>query len=251
MVDDVGWAKLADRQEARASQKAALVVARGQEGPHGEAREIVAREEALAGEIAVGVEVGLTAATSLAATEQGELALGLGLAAFRLLVRRAVATAAPVGIRDRTGLDELGLRVVIELPPALACVVEALRRLGHHGTEPHLVEPRARLQRVREGAKHPAALGETRGLLTRTSGTVQALFHLGLEGQVRLPRINQAEHIAPQVKARCPQPDRVDVGLQQIFVGEVNLRGGHGPGDHRRRALEKVLVVAAAGGAVG
>ena len=47
----------------------------------------------------------------------------------------------------------------------------------------------------------------------------------------------------PEILPRLRQPDRLEVGAQQILVGEVDPRRRDGPGDHPRLAAEEILVV--------
>ncbi len=43
----------------------------------------------------------------------------------------------------------------------------------------------------------------------------------------------------------------MDVGANQVFIGQIEAPGADGAGHHVRRPLEEVLVVGAAGGAIG
>ena len=54
-----------------------------------------------------------------------------------------------------------------------------------------------------------------------------------------------------QADAGLGEPDRVDVGAEQVLVEQVEARRGDDAGDHLAGVAEVVLVVAVAGGAVG
>ena len=54
-----------------------------------------------------------------------------------------------------------------------------------------------------------------------------------------------------QADAGLGEPDRVDVGAEQVLVEQVEARRGDDAGDHLVGVAEVVLVVAVAGGAVG
>ena len=53
-----------------------------------------------------------------------------------------------------------------------------------------------------------------------------------------------------EVQATLRKPDRMDMGANQLFVGDVNTGRGDRSGHHLLLPLEEVLVVRAAGGAV-
>ena len=80
VVDQAARSKFRQGQEARALQVAAAratLTAAGDEGGERQAREVVARQEGLGGEVAVGVEVAGQALG--AALQQGELVHRLGV----------------------------------------------------------------------------------------------------------------------------------------------------------------------------
>src|SRR5690606_37802689 len=126
VVEEIVRTELGDAQKTWPVDGVGLVPD-AHERAQGEPREVVPRQKALAGQIAIGVEVGLD--RLLAAVEQQvPLALRLGATALRLLL----LAPCPGAVARTMGLVALPERGAIELAPAFEGAVEGLGRLGEH-----------------------------------------------------------------------------------------------------------------------
>ena len=146
VVDERLGAKLADGKEAGAIE-VFLVAAAGparNEGRKREAGEVISRQKPFAGEVAVGVEVGLLVRLAVFVQEQVALQLRLASEAIRIVPgplgdRKIVFTLVfPLALRHRGP---------VEIAPPVTRPLESIGQL-----EKHLVEPLLRI---------PLGLGET------------------------------------------------------------------------------------------
>src|SRR5208282_3876381 len=142
VIDEAARAKLCDGQEACALEIrriAALVSARGDEGVQRQPGEIVAGQEALGREIAVGKEICVAGRAS--SFEQNDLLLGLRLTRLGL---PSLVGGQAMDFRLSVGLFELSPRSGVKLPPTIEAVrkpTEGARRRCL-GKSPSIGRPR-------------------------------------------------------------------------------------------------------------
>ncbi len=247
VVDQCARSELADGDEPGALDVAGLLPLPRDVGGQRKPREGVAGQEAFGGEVAVGVEV-------------AELPVGvLILQQPQLVLRLATPPLGLVaGLRGRRVVQDpavlfglLGGGRAEQIPPPVAGGVESGGRVADGVLNPALVPP---------GAVAEALLGQEIGhhLLRPREGTTERLLVVQLEPQVVVDRqliqkrdVEHLGHPGVQRGSRLGEPDGVHVRAHEIFVGEVQPRRLNPAGDHLFGTPEVVLVVRAAGGAVG
>ncbi len=182
VVDQRARAELGDGQEARARDElvAALALAPARHvGRERQAREVVAGQEALRREVAVGVEIALVDALGLG--EQADLALRLGAQAPGVVA---------LGLRPRVIADDLVVQLpladgrAVEAAPALAGGIEGALDLVEHLLRPVLVEPRGRGQLVADAGDELVGLGERGRAMRRASAARRASASLTGSGSL-------------------------------------------------------------------
>ncbi len=240
VVDQRAGAELADRDEARAVDELAVAghaPTPGDIGAQRQTRERVARQEALGGEVAVGVEVALLV-VGLVVAQQAELIECLPPACFGHL---AGVRAAGVVEADPVLLVDLGRGDPVQLAPPVQRPVELPRGGVDHPAEPVLVPPR------RVGGQFTLALGEHPvGTGDRPAPGVRVGSGGGQAGGQREPveaQVEDRRDRAVQRLTRLGQPDGMDVGAEQVLVGEVEpgrrrpsrRPSGHGGGSSTGR----------------
>ena len=126
MVNEVERAELAQGDGPRARDVLARRAARGHEDPEWQAREVVARQEAFGGQVAVGVELAELRGAALVVAQQIELPIGLVLQPLVLpvLVAPHLETARLDRLRG-AGQERPGR--LVHLAPAVHGAVEVLR----------------------------------------------------------------------------------------------------------------------------
>ena len=247
MVEDGPRPELGDGKEARPGDVLVPVVrtAGRDEGGQGQAREAVARQEAFACEVAVGVEVGLSDRVDVG--QQGHLRLSLFAQAggfHPLVVRRTCVQQNGV-----LGLD-LSARGGVEVPPALTGGVERVRNLREDFAQPPVRPPVGPGELLADGLEH---------LLGPDASSVQSVLIgegglyilLQIKGWVFAPDFENLGERPAQIETGLGQPYGVNVGADEVFVGNLGARRQDGSGHHLLRPPEEVAVVRAAGGAVG
>ena len=248
VVDVAARAELRDREEARARQELVLALlpppARQVRGER-QAREVVAGEERLGGEVAVAVEVGML--VELEIQQDVELRLGFGPQPLR---PRAVDRRPRVIAQDPVLPVPLLPRRAVEPAPALQCPLERLR----DGAE-LLPDPLVSVTVVSQHGFHRRPQ-RFEGPVQRPCArafVVQLLAHgrEDLERRLVPGKVENVPHRLPQVQPRRAQPDGVEVRADQFLVRQVQTRGRDLAPDHPLGAAEEVLVMGAAGGAVG
>ena len=131
MIDQAARPEFRDGQETRALEERASLSFSRNEGVERQPREVVAGQEALGREIAVGVEV--RAVRGLALFENGDLVARLHLRSFDSATVRARKTG---DLGAGVGLHQLRSGGVVEFPPTIEGAIELLRRaLGDLGDE--------------------------------------------------------------------------------------------------------------------
>ena len=237
VVDQRSRAELVDGEEAGSLEVVAVALAAraaalGDVGGERQAGEGVSGQEALGGEVAVGVEVRLAVLAVLVA-EQDQLIAGIGRAALGDL-------AAGVG---SLGVDgQLVLLVVllqgraVEGAPPLERLVEALRRALDLVGDPAVVPPGDGFR-----CRHPTTCRSSSMTASarcvprrRTSASVRARQTSGrtLKDGFSPPASTQVGDPRLEGLAGLGEPDGVHVGAHEILVRQVEARCGHGPGDH-------------------
>jgi len=253
VVDQRARAELVDREEPRPLDVVAVALPAARPAPRHvrrqrQAWERVPREEALGGEVAVGVEVGLADLRVLVA-QQHQLALR---------VRPPPLGRVPVSRRgprvQHNPLLLLGLlqRRAVERPPAPE------RRVQSQGCRLHLFgDPFARPPRhsVATGLPRLTQLGEhsfgSFGRPAAGAAVGQPPPEFGQDRQFGVGRVDDVGQLRPHRLVRLGEPDRVHVAPDEVLVAEVQARRRHGAGHHVPRVAEPVGVVGVAGGAVG
>ena len=245
VVDDGARAELGDGQEARPGQEfvgVALDAPAGDIGRERQAREAVAGQEAFAGEVAVGVEVGLD--DVLGFGQQLDLALGLLAQALGLVV---VVFGARVIVDDLLLRLLLALGGAVQAAPALAGLLELDRDLLEHRFQPGLVVPIGVGQFI--GNRVQDRLGALLRLLGVGLGVQGGLDRFEqFQRWVVAGEIQQFFERKTQIQPALGQPDGMHVRAHQVFVGQVEARRGDRAGHHQVGALEVILVVRAADG---
>ena len=168
--------------------------------------------------------------------------------------RLAALSRSLCGTRDVHRAGRLGVELLerepVQVPPAVAGVVERLRRLADRVVDPAVPPPRRR----GEARRHPGEHGlDPGGGALRRGRVGEPLAYLGQQFQAGVVAAD-VEHVgerAAQVLAGLGEPDRVDVRADQVLVGQVEPGRGDRSADHIGRAPEVVLVVGVAGRAVG
>ena len=165
VVDQGARAELGDGQETRARHElvaSLALAAAGHIRRERQAREVVAGQEALRGEVAVGVEVAFVDAFGLG--EQADLA-------FRL--RAQPARVVALGLRPRMVANDLVVQLAladrgaIEAAPALAGGIESALDLVEDLSGPVVVEPGRRGEFVANAGDELVGLGERGGPMDR------------------------------------------------------------------------------------
>ena len=240
VVDERLGAKLTDRQKPGPVEVSLVAGASAtrDEGRERQPGEVVAREKALAGKVAIGVKVGLVTPGRVLIEQQITLVLGLLPKPFGL---RLVSWGDGVVILPLVLTLPLGHRCSVKLPPTVAGTIETLWQLGEH-----LVEPRGRV---------PACNGQFRcDRIEQLPGTaagaghrrciVEMALHLGRQRHPRLlVEHEQVAEAVTEVEPRFRQPDRMDVRPDELLVGDIDSRRCHRAGNHLFLSLEEVLVV--------
>ncbi len=260
MVDERTGAELPDREEPGTLQVVAVGVAavagprdvRGQREP----REAVARQEPLGGQIAVRIEVAHHRLAVGRAVQQ-QVRLGLRLAS-------AGAGPALLAGRQRVVDDPLVLLVLVhdgrpeQLPPPVEGRVELLRGPLDPVLDPLVVPPRGRLEVPDErgqygpGGRDRAPAGVlVEGQVVDVGEERQRHVRIGAVAAVRVVGdVDDVRDRPAELHPGLRQPDALQMGADQVLVGQVQTRRGHLSGHHVLGAAEVVLVVAVARGAV-
>jgi hypothetical protein len=238
VVDDRAGSELGDGEEARAREElvvgAAAAASAGQVGREREAREVVAGEETFAGEVAVGVEVGVE--LSLGRGEQIELGVGLCEQAAGLFALLLGAGAIAV---DGVLAASLLVGGAVEGLPAAAGAVEAARDAFDDGGEPCVagggvagVEAGDRVAEggagALEGARLSARVGE---------GGLDA--GLGVKRWVVADEVEEGREGGAEAEAGFGEPDRVDVRAEQVLVWRSRRGGVTSPATMRSGWVKK------------
>ena len=250
VVDEAARAELGKRQEARTLEVGlppTAVPACRDVREERQPGEVVPGQEALRGEVAVGVEVARERVRP--PLEQVELVHRLRMPGLRgplVPVGRGVVVHGPP---RRVPLLLGGGK---EVPPAMERLVEALRRRRHDGGGKGVAArvPGRRLGReiVRdpiEDAADPFA-GGRRGaplLQCRLDVRLERTAGVGEDEQLRDARVERL--------VDAGEPDRLEMAGDQVPVREVEDRRAHLAVDHRLGVAEEVLVVGALGRCVG
>jgi len=210
-------------------------------GPHGEGREVVAGQEAFAGEVAVGIEVSLFPG-GVDLPQQVQLAQGLAMLGLGQLLVVAAARAEEGGL----GHEELACGCAVQLPPAREGAVELLRRFQDHAVDPVVGEPGRLGEDGGEDLAHLLA-----ELVPRRCSELELAGGIDAQGEVVLIGVDDLLDGLTQGEAHAGEPDGVDVGSQQGFVAEVEAGRAHAARDNFFPAAEEVLVVAVERAAIG
>ena len=240
MVDQRSRTELRDRQEASARQELVPVVSQspaGNEGRQRKAREAVAGQEALAGEVPVAVEVVLDRAPGL--REQAQLILGFPVEARSLLL---VIRRTGVVLLDSVLRVELVPSGAIEASPSLAGIFKTAHDAVERDVDP-IVRPPAAALKLRP---YPAEDGlcPLLGLRPRI-----LLAEIGLlafqQGERRWIPV-QVENLTDrflQGRPRLREPHRMNMRPHQVFVRQNETWRTHRSGHHELRVAEEILIV--------
>ena len=249
MVDEAAWAKLRQGQETRATDHAALVVlglaatASGYPGHQGQAGEVIARQEALAGQETVAVEVGVL---GIAALEQdGVLA---GRVTVATLGIGALGRRGGMAFDDLVGHVHLGAGGVEQHPPALQRRGKALGRLADDLLNLRWGKPVVLRQIGRQLGHDPGRRGLGPDLDLRVG---QPRPEIGLHGFVRLLQVEQGGDAGVQPDLGAGQPDGMQMTFHQVAVGQIQGGGLDDAMHHVGGMVEKPLVMGAQGRAIG
>ena len=147
-------------------------------------------------------------------------------------------------------LDRL-CRGPVEVAPAVERCIELLERTLEHGLRPGRGVPRGTLrgELVLEHGQHGQTTLVRLALRTRLG---QVVGQIGRQRQLlRLFHVEQVTDAAAELLAGLGQPDRLQVALHQLAVGQVQRRGIDLAVHHAHRIAEVILVVRRLAGAVG
>ena len=118
--------------------------------------------------------------------------------------------------------------------------------MREHAVEPLVAPPRRVCEVVGHRVQH-GACARVRATASRARDSIEVRTDgLQLERRVVAFDVEQLGERAAERLAGLGEPDRVDVGADEVLVGEVELRRRDLAGDHPLRAAEEVLVVAVA-----
>ena len=218
----------------------------GDERRQRQAGERVAGQEALGGEVAVGVEVGLVAVVRLGA-KQVELVLGLSAETFGLHTVGLRAVGRLLDLRLLTGLLQ---RRAVQRPPPVQRVAELRGNRVEGVVEPGVGPPRRLPQTGFEIGED--RLGALVGPCPR-SGVVE----VGLDRREHLRVVQcvvEVEHVGhrlAEIEPALGEPHGMHVRPEQVLVREFESGCLDLAGDHQLGLAEEVLIVAAARRAVG
>lgn len=242
VVEDVARREFAQGEEARVDDEFAF--SSRDPGPHGEGREVVARQEAFAGEVAVGVEVAFLAG-DFELPQEVQLAERLVVLGSGLLL----VFSAPRPEEGVLGHLELALRGAVEVAPAVEGTVEFPGRIFDHAVDPVVGEPACRIAQSVVGGQDLADL--LAELVAGGGAELDLVGWVGAQGEVVQLGVDDLLDGLAEEEVDVGEPDGVDVGAQKGLVGEVEARGAPAACDHVLTVAEEVLVVAVDGAAVG
>ena len=172
VVDEGARAELGDGEEARAGDEfvaAFALAAGGHIGGEGQAREVVARQETLSGEVAVGVEIALVNAFGL--REQANLAFGLRPQAAGMIALGFGTGMVAENFVVKFALADGG---AVKLAPTVAGGIEGQFDLVEDLARPVFVKPSRARELVADAINELVGLGEG-------SGPVRGAAQFGLE----------------------------------------------------------------------
>jgi hypothetical protein len=222
---------------------------RRNEDSQGQAGEVVARQEAFRGQIAVGVELGEVRRPGPEfVDEKIELPRRLVLLAdepFVFVARRDHRAAVDTG----EGLGERGLGCLVELSPAAEGLVEVIGQLRERGVDPRVGEPRGFFGQLgREVTDYPAEAGFD--LPELLLGNLQPFANCKGQGHARGVHVHEAfqSRLLAGFAVEAGQADfgdgeGIEVGEQELAVQEVEPGRLHGSRHEPGLLVEKVAVV--------
>jgi len=250
VIDEAARPELGEREEARALEvrlTTAAVARRGNVGHEGEAREVVAGQEALGREVAVRVEVARVGAVAF--LEQVELVDRLGVAALRgalLLLGRGVV------VHDATGGVPRLLGGLEEVAPAAEGLFEATEGALHDRGGEFVGARVPGSQLLGEiGFEEVEESSRARDSLLCCPGLDQRSPDLGTQGALRVIEEEELGDRRVQRLLGAGEPEGGEVALDEIAVREIEERRADLSVDHRLGVPEEVLVVRALRRAVG
>ena len=249
VVDQRAGAELRDGEEAGAGDELVTPLAPAPARHVGGDRqpgEVVAGEEALRREIAVGVEVPLV--DPLRFGEQADLALGLCAQPPRVV---ALGLRPGVVTDDRVVDLALADGGAVEAAPPVARGVEAALDAAQHLVHPSIVEPGRAFELGADLRDHRLGLRPRR---VPVDGASQRVPERALHRQppaLRIIELQDRGQGSAQIRPRPFHPDRVDVRADEVAVAEIDAGRRHRAGDHPGGLAVEVLVVGAAPRAVG
>ena len=247
MVDESSGPELGDGEESRPGDELLVVLRRttsGDESRERKPREVIARQETFACEIAIAVEVGLDG--TLAVRQQPELG-------FSLLTKSAGHVVLHNARRiadDPVGVVKLGASGPIEILPARQRALEGYGDSADHFVQPAFGIPRGVDQVILHVRQHGGGAGPC---LRKTGGPVKFFLFLGQQFQRGLVavQLHQLAGGISQIHAALLKPDGVNVGTNQVFVCHINAWGLNLAGYHQLWLTEEILVMRTAERAIG
>ena len=251
VVDEAAGAELRERKKPGTADHAALVILaldrasapRGNPGHQRQAWEVVARQEALAGQVAVGVEVGVLGVARL--QEHGVLAGGIAIAALRILL---LLVGGGVALHHLVGHVHLLAGGIDHHAPAAKGGAELCTGLLHGGGHMSVGEPCAgRQERANLPHEAFAAFSGAAG----DFGRVECRSKRQDERFVGLLQIQQRRDAGVQLHLGCRQPHGVQMAVDEIAVRQIERGRADHTVDHLVGMVEEPLVVRAQGRAVG
>ena len=248
MVDEAVGAKLAQGQEPGARQEALApdVAPSGRYvGHERQAREVVARQEALAGQVAVGVEVAVEGAFA----GQQQVALLAGFVVALLGFTPFALAGSGVVLFFVVQLDSVGGGAV-QIAPAVNGFVKLLEGTLKDRFWPGGCVPGCAFwcEFFSEHAQHsqPTCMGSALGhrfgqVVGQVWGEWQVLGFLHVE---------QVADAATELFACFSQPDGLQVALHQFAVGQIECGGVDLAVNHANGVAEVILVMGRLAGAI-
>ncbi len=251
VIDQAARAEFRDRKKPCALEIGGLGARSAADGRHigieRQPRKVVTGQEAFGREIAVGVEI--RAATRRASFQQRELLVCLGLLDLR---RSALFGAQAVHLRLAVCILQLRARALIKLPPT----IEGLRELSC-GSIGRRSRKRFPVRSPRCGGGRELGIDAVEDAPHRCRcpqleiGCRERVRDLLLNRQGLGSQIEHVRDFGGQFLARFREPDRVQVGPNQVAVRQFERRRPHDAAYHRFGPLEIILVVRTLRRAIG
>ena len=142
------------------------------------------------------------------------------------------------------GLVDLAVDGLEQLTPAAECCVEIERRAAGEGFQPAARQP------GRWRGSQPLLLEQVvdDGLAVSLSGAIglilrEGLHYLGLNRTPLRADVDQFLHLPRQALSRGRQPQRPEMGLEQLLIRQLQRWGTDGTRHHPHRIGEEILIV--------